>query len=91
MHHARRLYKTAPKKQHRQMMCPTIPGVGYKKLKVKKSYDAGYQRPMPELRHEQEQRVPGGPVRENESRFLRSIRSAKEVRRRPSPPESNGR
>ncbi len=62
MHHARKIYKTAPKKQHRQMMCPTIPNVGMKKLRDKKGYDAGHQRHMPELRHEHEQGISGGPA-----------------------------
>lgn len=65
MHHARKLYKTAPKKQRRQMMCPTIPNVGMKKLKDKKGYDAEHPRHLPDLQHQHDREVPGGPISNN--------------------------
>jgi hypothetical protein len=83
MHHARRLYKSASKKQHRQMMCPTIPNVREKKLREKKSYDADHPRHFPDLQHQHEQQAPGGPV-SNEGMGLRqAMRVAQEIHHGP--------
>ncbi|MCG3204637.1 MAG: hypothetical protein KCHDKBKB_01352 [Elusimicrobia bacterium] len=65
MHHARKIYKTESKKQHRQIMCPTIPNVGMKKMRDKKSYDAEHPRHLADLHHQDEHNIPGGPVNKN--------------------------
>jgi hypothetical protein len=62
MYHARRLYKTTPKKQHRQIRCLTIPDVGMKNLKDKKGYNIGHPRHLPDFQHQHDREVPGGPV-----------------------------
>ena len=63
MHHGKKIYKTAPKKQHRQIIGRNvIPSLKMKTLHEKKAYDAEHLREVGTLIHEADSGGGGGPV-----------------------------